>query len=108
MRRIKKRNLEKKLSNKKNQLLRERKSFIEKTILKMQLLNDIFFNFLLVYYYSVNMLKGYVHLATFILAVVGLVGCAGRFDYNFLLALGWIYLADKHPFFSNSFAVYVS
>lgn len=54
--------------------------------------------------YSV-MLVGYVYTATFLLAVAGLVGCAGRFDYNLLLALGWIFLADKHPAFSSSFAV---
>lgn len=54
--------------------------------------------------YSV-MLVGYVYTATFVLAVAGLVGCAGRFDYNLLLALGWIFLADKHPAFSSSFAV---
>ena len=53
------------------------------------------------------MLKGYVHVAAFTLAAVGLVGCAGRFDYNLLLALGWIYLADKHPFFAYSFAVVI-
>lgn len=51
------------------------------------------------------MLKGYVQTSTFILAVVGLFGCAGRFDYNLLLALGWIYLADKQPQFGNSLAV---
>lgn len=51
------------------------------------------------------MLVRYVHTTTFILAVIGLIGCAGRFDYNLLLALGWIYLSDKHPSFSKSFAV---
>ena len=57
--------------------------------------------------YSV-MLVGYVYTATFMLAVAGLVGCAGRFDYNLLLALGCIFLADKHPAFANSFAVRLS
>lgn len=51
------------------------------------------------------MLVGYVYTATFLLAVAGLVGCAGRFDYNLLLALGWIFLADKHPALSTSFPV---
>jgi hypothetical protein len=51
------------------------------------------------------MLVKYAYTATFILALAGLVGCAGRFDYNLLLALGWIYLNDKHPSFSRSFAV---
>jgi len=52
------------------------------------------------------MLKGYLHTVTFILAVVGLVGCAGRFDYNLVLAIGWIYLSDKHPAFSSSMPVH--
>ena len=51
------------------------------------------------------MLKGYLHTVTFILAVVGLIGCAGRFDYNLVLAIGWIYLSDKHPAFSSSIPV---
>lgn len=51
------------------------------------------------------MLVRYVHTTTFILTVIGLIGCAGRFDYNLLLALGWIYLSDKHPSFAKSFAV---
>lgn len=42
------------------------------------------------------MLPPFVHSTTFLLAVVGLVGCLGRFDYNAVLALGWMYLAEKH------------
>ena len=51
------------------------------------------------------MLTTHVHMLTFILAVVGMIGCLGRFDYNVVLALGWIILGDKNPTFSNSFGV---
>jgi hypothetical protein len=34
----------------------------------------------------------YANTLTVVLAVVALVGCVARFDYNICLALGWIYL----------------
>jgi len=42
------------------------------------------------------MLPPYVHSATFVLGIVALVGCLGRFDYNIVLALGWMYLSEIH------------
>lgn len=51
------------------------------------------------------MLSTHVHTFTFILAIVGMIGCLGRFDYNVVLALGWIILGDKNLNFTNSFGV---
>jgi hypothetical protein len=51
------------------------------------------------------MLAPYVHTLTFVLAVASLIGCVGRFDYNLVLALGWIYLGDKHSHFTNTVGV---
>lgn len=51
-------------------------------------------------------MSSYAYTLTFLLAVVGLVGCVGRFDYNLVLALGWIYLTDKNIAFSTSLAVH--
>ena len=51
------------------------------------------------------MLPTYVHTFTFILAMVALVGCLGRFDYNIVLALGWLYLGQLHPSLTSSLAV---
>lgn len=34
----------------------------------------------------------YANTLTVVLAVVGAIGCVGRFDYNLVLALGWLYL----------------
>jgi len=38
-----------------------------------------------------------IHGCLFVLAITGLIGCLSRFDYNIVLALGWMLLADKHP-----------
>lgn len=51
------------------------------------------------------MLAPYVHTLIFILAVAALIGCVGRFDYNLVLALGWIYLSGIHPNFTNTVGV---
>ena len=36
----------------------------------------------------------YVNTLTVVLAIIGAVGCVGRFDYNIVLALGWLYLGE--------------
>ena len=53
------------------------------------------------------MLPPYVNTLIFILLAVALVGCVGRFDYNLVLGLGWLYLGDKHPHFTNAIGVIV-
>lgn len=47
----------------------------------------------------------YAHTLVFLLAVAGLVGCVGRFDYNLVLALGWLYLGDLNPQITSSVGV---
>ncbi len=54
------------------------------------------------------MIPPYAHTFTFILALFGLVGCIGRFDYNLVLALGWIYLGDINYRLTNSIGVHLS
>ena len=68
------------------------------------LLRFIILYFIHIYLITV-MLSTHVHTFTFILAIVGMIGCLGRFDYNVVLALGWIILGDKNLTFTNSFGV---
>ena len=51
------------------------------------------------------MFDPWVHNMAFILVVLGLVGCLGRYDYNAVLGLGWIYLSHLHPSLTSSIAV---
>lgn len=51
------------------------------------------------------MIPVYAHTLVFVLAVTGLVGCVGRFDYNLVLALGWLYLGDLNRQITNSVGV---
>lgn len=49
----------------------------------------------------------HAHALVFLLAIAGLVGCVGRFDYNLVLALGWLYIGDFNPQLTNSVGVTV-
>lgn len=55
--------------------------------------------------YKLVMNPPYAHTLVFLLAVAGLVGCVGRFDYNLVLALGWLYLGDLNPQITSSVGV---
>ena len=48
----------------------------------------------------------YANTLTVVLAVVAAVGCVARFDYNIVLALGWIYLGSLNPRLTLSIGVY--
>lgn len=50
----------------------------------------------------------YAHTLAVVLAVVGAVGSVGRFDYNLVLALGWIYLSYLNPRLTSSLGVHLS
>jgi len=47
----------------------------------------------------------FAHTLTVILAVVAAVGCVGHFDFNLVLALGWIYLSYLNPRLTSSLGV---
>ena len=49
----------------------------------------------------------YANTLTVILAVVGAIGCVGRFDYNLVLALGWLYLGILNERLTYSIGVYL-
>ena len=51
------------------------------------------------------MLPPYVNALVFVVLAASLVGCVGRFDYNLVLGLGWLYLGDKHPHLTNTIGV---
>lgn len=54
------------------------------------------------------MIPVYAHTLVFVLAIAGLVGCVGRFDYNLVLALGWLYLGGLNKEITNSVGVTVN
>ena len=47
----------------------------------------------------------YANTLTVVLAVVAAIGCVGRFDYNIVLALGWLYIGSIYPNLTNSLGV---
>ena len=47
----------------------------------------------------------YANTLTVVLAVVATIGCVGHFDYNLVLALGWLYLGNLNPRLTYSIGV---